>query len=361
MSAGGIDEQLVEAMAAIYGRHAGHRALHAKGTWARGSFRASPEAAAVCRAEHLGGAEVDALVRFSNASGDPQSHDADRDNRGIGVKLRVREGVETDILGSTSPAFITRTPEDFLEVLRLRRPDPATGQPDMERLGAYLAAHPEARTAVMATINSEPPASFATLTYFSPHAFHLLAADGARTWVRWRWQPPDGERRIPDDDARRRGRDYLSEELAERLAAGTVALELVLQLADEEDPLEDPTAVWPDERDRVLAGRLELSELVESPERDGHIDVFDPLRLIDGIEPSADPVLHARPRAYSVSAYRRWDRPRNEGGPMETELPAERPAEEEPEEGTPTPETGADEVPPSESLDRDAATERGDE
>ena len=309
MGAAAIDEELVEALAAIYGRHEGHRAVHAKGTWARGRFRASPEAAALCRAEHLQGPEVEALVRFSNASGDPASHDADRDHRGIGVKLRVREGIETDILGTTSPAFVARTPEDFLEVLRLRRPDPVTGQPDMEKLGAYLTAHPEAQTAVLAMINSEPPESFATLTYFSPHAFRLLAANGAGTWVRWRWRSPIGERRIADGEARRRGRDYLRDELAARLAGGTVELELVLQLAEDGDPLEDPTAVWPDERAHVPGGRLELLELIESPERDGHIDVFDPLRLIDGVEPSADPILHQRPRAYSVSAYRRWDRP----------------------------------------------------
>ena len=46
---------------------------------------------------------------------------------------------------------------------------------------------------------------------------------------------------------------------------------------------------------------------------------------------------------------------------METELPADRSSEEEPEEGTPAPETGADEVPPSEALDRNAANDRGDE
>lgn len=304
----GIDEQLVEALAAIYGRHAGHRAVHAKGTWARGGFTASAEAARLCRAEHLQGEEVEALVRFSNASGDPESDDADRDNRGIGVKLRVREGVETDILGTTSPAFVARTPEDFLEVLEARKPDPETGEPDMAKIGAYLGEHPEAQTAVLATLNAEPPASFASITYFSPHAFRLLDAAGAGTWVRWRWEPVAAERPIGDEAARARGRDYLRAELAERLASGPAELDLVFQLAGPEDPLEDPTAVWPPERETVIAGRLSITEPIESTERDGHIDVFDPLRLIDGVEPSADPILHARPRAYSVSAYRRWDR-----------------------------------------------------
>ena len=33
--------------------------------------------------------------------------------------------------------------------------------------------------------------------------------------------------------------------------------------------------------------------------------VFDPTRVIDGVELSDDPVLHERPRAYSVSIDRR--------------------------------------------------------
>ena len=67
----------------------GTRALHAKGTWARGTFTATPEAARLSRAAHLQGDPIDALVRFSNASGDPEAHDADRDGRGIAVKLRA--------------------------------------------------------------------------------------------------------------------------------------------------------------------------------------------------------------------------------------------------------------------------------
>jgi catalase len=45
--------------------------------------------------------------------------------------------------------------------------------------------------------------------------------------------------------------------------------------------------------------------VIDDPEGDGHIEVFDPMRLPAGIAPSDDPILHARPRAYSVSAYRR--------------------------------------------------------
>ncbi|MGH2986371.1 MAG: catalase family peroxidase [Solirubrobacterales bacterium] len=307
MAEGDLYEQIIEAVHANYGVHPGRRALHSKGSWARGRFSASPEAARYSRAAHLQGDEVTALVRFSNASGDPEAHDADRDGRGMAIKLRWNGG-ETDILATTAPTFVSRTPEDFLELMLLRRPDPATGQPDMEKLGAYLAEHPETLPAAQSVLMKEPIASFAAAQYFSPHAFGLVNGDGNHTWVRYRFAPEAGERRIADDEAKARGRDYLHEELAERLGAGTIAFELQLQLAAADDPLDDPTAPWPEERELVAAGRLELSELVDDPERDGHIDVFDPTRIVDGVELSDDPVLLARPKAYSVSAYRRWDR-----------------------------------------------------
>ncbi len=305
MTEGDTWEALVAAADSVYGGPRPRtRALHAKGTWARGSFRASPAAAALSRAAHLRGEPVAALVRFSNASGDPEAHDADRDGRGIGVKLRW-DGGETDILATTSPAFVARTVEDFLELMRARRPDPATGEPDMAELGAYLERHPEVMTAVEAVQMREPLASFAAASYYSPHAFGLVDAEGERTWARWRFVPDEPERRLADDAARARGRDHLHDELAERLATATVGFGFELQLAGADDPHDDPTAVWPKERETVAAGRLELTEIAEDPERDGHIEVFDPTRVVDGVELSDDPILRARPKAYSVSAYRR--------------------------------------------------------
>ncbi|MET0750581.1 MAG: catalase family peroxidase [Solirubrobacterales bacterium] len=305
-------EELVAAADDIYGgARPGTRALHAKGAWCEGIFTATPEAAALSSAFHFGGHPVEALVRFSNAQGDPEADDAERESRGLAVKLRGPGGEEADILATITPAFVARTPEDFLELLDARRPDPETGQPDFERLGAYLGAHPEAQTAVQGTVGLPPIASFATAVFYSPHTFHLVGSEGERTAVRLRWIPDAGEERLADDEAKARGRDYLYDDLSERLAGdGTIGFELRFQLAADGDPLDDPTALWPDEREFVSAGRLEIGAPIDDPERDDHIDVFDPLRLPDGVEPSDDPILHARRQAYSVSAYRRWGRER---------------------------------------------------
>ena len=308
MADGDLYEQIIAAVDGVEGAHEGRRALHSKGSWYEGTFTASSRAGELSRAFHLQGEPVAALIRFSNASGNPEANDGAREGRGFAVKLRSGDA-ETDILATTSPAFVTRTPEDFLELMRLRRPDPETGQPDFEKLGAWLGAHPETQPAIQSTLGADPLASFATTPYFSPHTFFLVDADGERTPARYRWIPAAGEERISDEEAAERGRDYLHDELPERLAAGPVAFDLRFQLPDADDPLDDATAIWPDEREQVAAGRLEIERAVSDPEREDHIDVFDPLRLVDGVEASDDPILHARRRAYSVSAYRRWGRP----------------------------------------------------
>ena len=305
MPEGDLYEQIVDAVHDVFGAHPRTRALHAKGTWCEGTFTASEEAGRLSRAAHFAGDPIPALVRFSNASGDPESHDAERDGRGMAVKLRPQGAGETDILATMTPAFVSRTPEDFLELMTLRKPDPETGQPDMESLGAYLGEHPESLPSIQGVLAVEPPASFTTINFYAPHAFRLVDADGNGAWVRYRWRPEGDEERLPDDEARARGPDYLREELAERLGRGPAVFELLFQMAGEGDPLDDPTVIWPEERELVPAGRLEITAVVDDPEADGELVVFDPTRVIDGIELSDDPVLHARPKAYSVSIERR--------------------------------------------------------
>ena len=76
-------------------------------------------------------------------------------------------------------------------------------------------------------------------------------------------------------------------------------------LAGDGDPLDDPTVAWPDDRETIRLGRLEVTALAFDREGDDDILVFDPTRVPDGIRLSEDPILLARPGAYSVSVARR--------------------------------------------------------
>ena len=142
-----LAEDLVAAFNALFGEHDGLRAVHAKGTCVAATFTATPEAAALTRAPHMQGAPVRTTVRFSNGSGDPTAHDAGREPRGMAIKFHLDERRSTDIVAINNPVFIVRTPEEVLEFLRLRKPDPETGQPDIAGLMAFIAARPESQRA----------------------------------------------------------------------------------------------------------------------------------------------------------------------------------------------------------------------
>jgi catalase len=72
-----LAEEIVDALNEVYGRHEGHRAMHAKGSLCSGRFAATPEAAAMTRAAHLQGEPMRVHVRLSNAGGNPGAHDGD--------------------------------------------------------------------------------------------------------------------------------------------------------------------------------------------------------------------------------------------------------------------------------------------
>lgn len=290
-------ERAVDVINATFGSH-GTRSLHAKGIVCGGTFTASPEAARLTRAAHMQGAPVDATARVSNGSGHPRSKDHVPDVRGLAVKFHLPDGTQTDISAQTAPRFPVRTPDDFIALVRANEPGPAR----LWRLPAFIATHPRAAPALLAGLPGlKPPVSYATRRYNAIHAFRWIDFDGGERWVRYSWVPEAGVANLKGAEARRRGRDYLQDEIVERLDRGPVRFTLELQIAGEGDAVHDATSVWPDERERVAAGMLELTSTKQVNEP----LVFDPARVTDGIELSEDPILNFRPRAYSVSVERR--------------------------------------------------------
>jgi len=291
-------EQAIEAIDERFGRHPRHRALHAKGILCTGTFAATPEAARLTRAEHMQGERVPTTVRFSNGGGDPRAPDFVRDVRGLAVTFHLTDGSRTDISAQTVPRFPFRTAEPFVEFVRLPRPTPGSAL----KLPLLLARHPRSLPALRANLAAlRPPGSFAARTYYAFHAFKWLDATGEERYVRYTWRPTIAVPDLGRAEAKARGPDYLREELVRRLGTAPVRLVLEIQIAGPGDDPNDPSVVWPEERERVIAGTLEIT----APTDQGDDFVFDPTRVTEGIEPSDDPVLGFRPRAYAISHDRR--------------------------------------------------------
>ena len=273
-----------------------HRTLHAKGTYASGTFAATPRAAELGVAAHLQGTAVPVLVRFSNGSGNPTSPDKAPDVRGMSVSFRTEAGA-TDLLGQTAPRFPVKDPGKFVEMT-----EAVAAHTKPWKLAAFLARNPGVLGPLAANAKAgaiKPPKSFAEATYYPVHAYAWVAPDGTRRWVRYVWRPVDVAASNPPS-----GPNWLADELANRLLAGPALWDLEVSVASDSDDPHDPTSQWrPVET--FTAGRLSVDAAAADPEVDGSIVVFDPTRIIPGIELSNDPILLFRAAAYSASATHR--------------------------------------------------------
>ncbi|HXJ79186.1 MAG TPA: catalase family peroxidase [Candidatus Methylomirabilis sp.] len=297
--------ELVTTMRALAGSHPGFRPAHAKGIVCSGTFRASTEARRISRASHLQGAPLAAVIRFANASGDPNVHDGQPGVRSLAVKFQLSGGANADILANSIEGFPARTPEEFLAFLKAQLPDPATGKPSPDAVPRFLQNHPAARAFVERLMKKPVPASYARETYHAEHAFRFTAADGTSRFGRYRWIPEAGDMFLSPDEAGQRSPNFLRDELESRLRNGPAVFRLHLQLAAPNDPTDDVTALWPDDRPLTELGRLEVTAISPTSAADEQRLVFDPANRTDGIDLSADPILLARSAAYSISYDRR--------------------------------------------------------
>lgn len=289
----------MDAIESRFGSHPRHRALHAKGVICAGSFTATPEAAALTRAGHMRGEPVPATVRFSNGGGDPTVPDYEPDVRGLAVSFELADGSRTDILAQTLPHFPFRDPEGFLAALAISKPSASA----LLRLPGFALRYPGAIAKLpQANRVLGRRASFAARSYHPFHAFRWVDADGGGRFVRYHWLPTVDEPDLSKEEARRRGPDYLFDELEQRLARAPVQMRLEVRVAGPRDDPDDPSSDWAEECERLIVGTLEVTAI--DPDADDGI-VFDPMRLVDGIEASADPVLLFRPQVYDLSHARR--------------------------------------------------------
>ncbi len=302
-----IGDRLIAAIDESFTTRPEVRAAHAKGVCCEGTFTATREAAVLTVAPHMQGTAVPVVVRFSTAPANPDLPDYAADVVGMAIKFLLPDARETDIVAINLPVFFVRDPEDFITLTRARRPDPKTGKPVSYRILLFALRHPEALRGIVHSARhlGQVTPSWMQARYNALHSFRWTDADGASRFVRYGLHPAAGEREIPRAEARRLGPDYLGEELSRRLAEGPAEFRLLIQLAEPGDHVDDPTRAWPESRQRVEAGRLQIHRVAADQGEGCERRVFDPTRVIDGVECSGDRVLAARRPAYSVSIERR--------------------------------------------------------
>ncbi len=300
-------EAVVDAFERVTGTHPGFRRSGAKGVCAEGEWASTGAGARLSAAAHLQpGARATAVARFSNGGGNPRAPDNAQAVRGLSLSLALPDGDTHEFVLINTPVFGARNVESLMRLLESRVPVPATGQPDPQRVAAANAANPDWMPQITYLRETPPPASYATAPYFGVNSFVFVDAAGERRHARWTFEPVAGRVGLSPEERQARGPDYLQAELRERVARAPAEWRVLLQLPRPGDPLHDATAAWPADRETVEVARLRITAVAPAGQP-GACDpmMFNPLLLPRGIEPSDDPILHARPAPYAVSLSRR--------------------------------------------------------
>jgi catalase len=297
-----LTTQIVDVMNKIYGSHAGFRANHAKGVVVEGHFKASPEAAKLCRAVLFDGGTIPVTVRFSDSGGLPTVPDGSpgANPHGMAIKYHLPNGADTDMVINSLKFFPVGTGEDFRDML-VAVSESGPDAPKPTKFDQFMASHPSVGKA-LATVAT--PASFADENYYGIDAFVFVDKAGKKQAVRYQ-MIPEKVVHLSADDAAKKAPDFLVDELPKRVAAKPVVFHLKAQLADAGDQTKDPSQPWPDTRKVVDLGVLTLDKPVADSLAAQKTLLFMPTALTDGIELSDDPLPVVRAGAYAVSFSRR--------------------------------------------------------
>ena len=309
LSTGKLDQtRMIDTFQQVNGPHPGFRRNHAKGVCLVGTFESNGAGARLSRADVFKPGSVPVTGRFALAGGMPMMADGPAAVRSMALQFDLADGEVWRTGMNDIPVFPFKDPQAFYEQLATGKPDPKTGKPDPEAMKSFVAAHPEFLKAA-ALIRAKPFSSgFANAPYNGLNAF--LFTDAARkvTPVRWSMVPVDAFEPQPADAPA--DKNYLFDALAARVAKAPAQWHLMLTVGQSGDPTNDATLPWPEGREQVDAGLLNVTRIVSEAEGNCRDINFDPLVLPAGIAGSDDPLLAARSAAYSTSFNRREGEPK---------------------------------------------------
>ena len=298
-----LGNDLLDQFNTIFSSHPGYRPAHAKGVLLTGTFSPSSEAASLTRAPHISRESTPVTVRFSDSTGLPTipDNDPNANPRGLAIRFHLADRVHTDIIGHSADGFPTRTGQEFLEFLRAAASGQSKSSPSPVEV--FLGTHPKALAYVQTPKPS--PSSFAKEAYFGVTAFRFINKDGVARHGRYRISPAAGIEHPDEAASKSRDANYLFDELTNRVAAGPIRFDILVQIAGERDVVDDATIHWPGDRPLIHFGTVVLTAQASDNELQQQRIIFDPIPRVDGIEPSDDPLLELRAAIYLLSGRRR--------------------------------------------------------
>ena len=297
--------QLVDAFENAGGKFQGFRRSGAKGLCAMAEFVGNAEGRALSMSSAFSGKAVPVEVRFSMGGANPKAPDNAKSQRNMSLQFNLPDGETWQMGNISSPVFGAASPQQLLGRLASLTPDATTKKVDADKVKAFADANPEVLLQSKYFASQSVPASFSKVNYWGVHAFGFTDAAGKKQFGKWVFEPVGGTQGLSDDEAKAKGVEFLFDDLRQRVAAGPVAFDFVVQMAQPGDKLDSATVPLPDDRKKVVVGRLNLKSVSADSTGPCVTVNYNPMVLPKGVEASADPMLAARAAPYAISLGRR--------------------------------------------------------
>lgn len=300
------DAHLIEKLARFDRERVPERVVHARGTGAKGVFRATADLSDHTMASlFTPGKETPVFVRFSSVIHGHLSPEYLRDPHGFATKFYTDEG-NWDLVGNNLPIFFIRDAMQFPDMVHSLKPDPVTNKQDPNRFFDFFSHVPESTNMLTHLYtNLGTPASYRTMDGNGVHAFRLVDDEGEQVFAKFRWISHQGVSNLTAAQAKEAGFNYLTDDLYGEISRGNhPKWDLMVQLlpVDEIASLDyhpfDDTKEWLD-RPWTKIGEMTLNEVPENFFEWTEQAAFAPSNMVPGIEPSPDRMLQGRLFSYA--------------------------------------------------------------
>ena len=316
------------------------RVVHARGAAAHGQFqltsRSKTSPAPTSSATRVRPTPV--FVRFSTVAGSRGSADTARDVRGFATKFYTQQG-NFDLVGNNMPVFFIQDGIKFPDVIHAAKPEPDREIPQAQTahdsFWDFVSLTPESTHMLMWAMSDRAiPRAFRTMEGFGVHTFRLVNAKGKTSLVKFHWKPAAGVHSLVWEESQKLGGidpDFHRRDLWNSIEAGAYPQwDFGVQVMPDSDDqffhgidLLDPTKIVPEELCPVqLVGTLTLDRNPANFFAETEQVAFCAGSFVPGIEPTDDPLLHARMFSYLDTQITRL------GGPNFNQIPINRPASE---------------------------------
>ena len=296
---------MVNAFEDAGGKFQGYRRSGAKGVCAVAEFVGNAEGRALSVSSAFSGKPVPVVARFSVGGANPKAPDNAKSQRNMALQFDLPNNETWQMGNISSPVFGASTPQQLMGRLATLTPNAETKKVDADKVKSFADANPEVLLQGKYFASQPVPASFTKVNYWGVHAFGFVDAAGKKQFAKWVFEPVGGTQGLTDDEAKAKGPEFLFDDLRQRVAAGSVAFDFMVQLAQAGDKLDSATTPLPDDRKKVSLGRLTIKSVSADATGPCLTINYNPMVLPKGVEASNDPMLTARAAPYAISLGRR--------------------------------------------------------